>query len=48
MPSMASKRMENRKSLMKAQIDQMRMTVTVMEIRRNLKWMRNRLNLKTM
>jgi hypothetical protein len=29
-------------------INQMRMTVTTMEIWRNLKWMRNGLNLKTM
>ena len=48
MPSMALRRMENCKALMKALIDQMRMTVTMIEIWRNLKWMRNRLNPKTM
>jgi len=48
MPSMALKKMENCKSLMKALINQMRMTMTTMEIWGNLKWMRNGLNLKMM
>ena len=46
MPSMALKRMENHKALMKAQIDQMRMTMTMMEIQRNLKQMKKGWNLK--